>query len=73
MQAVKKSLIDSDGSYEEGGGQMMKTSLALSAILRKPIVIHHIRSLLRLASCQRNFLEAKGESRSEGFTGIPSG
>jgi hypothetical protein len=70
---VKESLIDSDGSYEEGGGQMLETSLALSAILRKPIAIHYIRSLLRLVSCQRNFLGAKGESRSEGFTGIPSG
>ena len=33
-----------DGRYGEGGGQILRTSLALSAILRRPVEIHHIRS-----------------------------
>jgi RNA 3'-terminal phosphate cyclase (ATP) len=33
-----------DGSYGEGGGQVLRTSLALSAILRQPVEIQHIRA-----------------------------
>lgn len=33
-----------NGSYGEGGGQILRTSLALSAILKKPVTIHHIRA-----------------------------
>lgn len=35
--------IEIDGRYGEGGGQILRTSLTLSAILRKPVDIHHIR------------------------------
>ena len=44
MQALNESLIEIDGSYGEGGGQILRTSLALSAIFKKPVAIHHIRS-----------------------------
>lgn len=33
-----------DGSYGEGGGQILRTSLALSALLRQPIEITNIRA-----------------------------
>jgi RNA 3'-terminal phosphate cyclase (ATP) len=43
MQAHEKRLMEVDGSYSEGGGQILRTSLALSAILEKPAAITHIR------------------------------
>ncbi len=33
-----------DGSYGEGGGQILRTSLALSGVTGKPFVINHIRA-----------------------------
>lgn len=33
-----------DGSYGEGGGQILRTSLALSALLRRPVEIINIRA-----------------------------
>ena len=35
--------IQIDGRYGEGGGQILRTSLALASLLRKPLEIHHIR------------------------------
>lgn len=32
-----------DGSYGEGGGQLLRTAVALAAIVGQPIEIHHIR------------------------------
>jgi len=37
-------LIDIDGSYGEGGGQILRTALAFSAIFNVPIEVHHIRA-----------------------------
>jgi RNA 3'-terminal phosphate cyclase (ATP) len=37
-------MIVIDGSYGEGGGQVMRTSLALSAITRRPVRIENIRA-----------------------------
>ncbi|HDD35379.1 MAG TPA: RNA 3'-phosphate cyclase [Candidatus Desulfofervidus auxilii] len=36
-------MIRIDGSYGEGGGQILRTSLALAAVLQKPIEIFNIR------------------------------
>ena len=36
-------LIRIDGRYGEGGGQILRTSLALASLLRRPLEIHHIR------------------------------
>lgn len=33
-----------DGSYGEGGGQVLRTSLALSALLKRPVEIYNIRA-----------------------------
>jgi RNA 3'-terminal phosphate cyclase (ATP) len=35
--------IQIDGRYGEGGGQILRTSLALASLLRRPVEIHHIR------------------------------
>lgn len=54
----ENSLIEIDGSYGEGGGQILRTSLALSAILKKPFVIHHIRSKRKNPGLQAQHLKA---------------
>ncbi len=33
-----------DGSFGEGGGQILRTSLAMAALLQKPVEIHNIRA-----------------------------
>ena len=44
MQALNESLIEINGSYGEGGGQILRTSLTLSAIFKKRVTLHHIRA-----------------------------
>jgi len=36
-----------DGSYGEGGGQILRTALALSVIFKKPLTLHRIRAKRR--------------------------
>jgi RNA 3'-terminal phosphate cyclase len=38
-------MIYLDGSYGEGGGQVLRTSLSLAAITGQPITIDNIREL----------------------------
>ncbi|NVM57132.1 MAG: RNA 3'-phosphate cyclase, partial [Desulfobacterales bacterium] len=35
--------LEIDGSYGEGGGQILRTTLALAAILNRPVEIRNIR------------------------------
>lgn len=58
MVAVEEKAIEIDGSYGEGGGQILRTALALSAILKKPFSIHHIRSRRKNPGLQAQHLEA---------------
>ncbi|MGQ9708527.1 MAG: RNA 3'-terminal phosphate cyclase, partial [bacterium] len=37
-------MVEIDGSSGEGGGQILRTSLALSAILGEPLIIKNIRA-----------------------------
>jgi RNA 3'-phosphate cyclase len=44
MEYDRGKLIQIDGSYGEGGGQILRTALAFSGILKKPLRVHHIRA-----------------------------
>jgi RNA 3'-terminal phosphate cyclase (ATP) len=58
MVAFEGKTIEIDGSYGEGGGQILRTALALSAILKKPFTIRHIRSKRKNPGLQAQHLEA---------------
>ncbi len=51
-------MITIDGSYGEGGGQILRTSLALSMITGKPFAIKNIRSKRKRSGLMRQHLAA---------------
>jgi len=51
-------MITIDGSYGEGGGQILRTSLALSLVTRKPFSIHNIRAGRKKPGLMRQHLTA---------------
>lgn len=50
------SMIEIDGSTGEGGGQILRTSLALSLVTGRPIRIDHIRAARRKPGLMRQHL-----------------
>jgi RNA 3'-terminal phosphate cyclase (ATP) len=51
-------MISIDGSYGEGGGQIIRTSLALSLVTGKPFRIEHVRARREKPGLQRQHLTA---------------
>ncbi|MDP2972592.1 MAG: RNA 3'-terminal phosphate cyclase, partial [Deltaproteobacteria bacterium] len=51
-------MIEIDGSYGEGGGQILRTGLAYSAILNRPIKIGRIRAGRRNPGLQPQHLKS---------------
>lgn len=54
--AARAGLLLIDGSLGEGGGQILRTSLALSCLLRRPLQIDHIRGNRSNPGLQRQHL-----------------
>lgn len=51
-------MIEINGSHGEGGGQILRTSLTLSALTKSPIHIHHIRANRRQPGLRPQHLAA---------------
>lgn len=51
-------MIEIDGSFGEGGGQILRTSLTLSALTNKPFLIYNIRANRPKPGLQRQHLTA---------------
>ena len=47
-------MLTIDGSYGEGGGQILRTALALSAVLERPVLIEKIRGRRKNPGLQAN-------------------
>ncbi len=69
-------MITVDGSYGEGGGQILRTSLALSLVTGKPFTIKNIRAGRKKSGLMRQHLTAVNASAEIGnarVTGIRIG
>jgi len=44
MEHDSLGMMEIDGSFGEGGGQILRTALALSVIFKRPLTLHHIRA-----------------------------
>lgn len=55
---MQKDLIKIDGSFGEGGGQILRTSLSLSAITKTPFEIYNIRANRKTPGLSYQHLQA---------------
>lgn len=55
---MQKGLVKIDGSFGEGGGQILRTSLALSAITKTPFEIYDIRANRKTPGLSYQHLQA---------------
>ena len=63
-------MITIDGSYGEGGGQILRTSLALSLVTGKPFAIHNIRAGRKKPGLMRQHLTAVNAAAEIGSAAI---
>jgi RNA 3'-terminal phosphate cyclase (ATP) len=63
-------MISIDGSYGEGGGQILRTSLALSLVTGKPFSIHNIRAGRKKPGLMRQHLTAVNAAAEIGTAAI---
>lgn len=59
-------MITIDGSFGEGGGQILRTSLALSLITKQPFQIHHIRGNRKKPGLKRQHLTCVQAAKAVG-------
>ena len=63
-------LITIDGSYGEGGGQILRTALALSLVTGKPFSIHNIRAGRKKPGLMRQHLTALNAAAAIGNAAV---
>ena len=55
---MRNDIIKIDGSFGEGGGQILRTALSLSAITKKPFEIYNIRASRKTPGLSPQHLQA---------------
>lgn len=61
---MKKDIIAIDGSFGEGGGQILRTALSLSAITQRPFEIYKIRAQRKTPGLSHQHLQAVNATAS---------
>jgi RNA 3'-terminal phosphate cyclase (ATP) len=56
-------MIQLDGSIGEGGGQILRSALALSLITQQPFTLHNIRAKRPMPGLMRQHLTCVQEAR----------